>query len=328
MPPTVSPPMQAPETVMTTNDSAQELDGLSQLGRSIWLKYQLQKNIKQNEDQQILTSVTVQDMQSHHYVTQHNNSNEHFAASVNKVPITMLVLEELRAGHKTLDTVLTWQESDRRAGAGVYDQDGSALQAPLRDVLFDLLNRSGNTAARILVNGVLGGAAAVNTRLSQDHGLQHTYLIPLDANRFYMGYTTSQESLKVMEKTLANQDQYGQFVKNALVTTIHTDRGAKAVPVSDYIVVAAKAGWLDDPDGNNRHDTGLIYNTRTNKVYGYSFLTTAPNSSQTATLRGEQSLIDMARATLKYAGNKAKQQPVSQPMTLSAPQQAEGRILY
>lgn len=279
-------------------------EDLKTIIREMILKYHLQKDIQKNEAEQIVTSLSLQDLQTHRYIMQYNESTEHFAASVNKLPVTLLVLEELRNGNVSLDTSLAWQESDKRAGAGVFDQENSPLQAPLKDVLFDMLNHSGNTAVRALVNAVLGGNQAVNARLAQIPEIPHTRLIYVDPNRFYLGNTTSQEALWILEKVLENQDEYGQFVKNALVTNIFTDYGVQAVPRSEYIVLANKMGQLNDPDGNNRHDVGIIYNTRTHKSYGYSFLTTSPNSSETATQRAEQSLQDMGRLVLRYTGNR------------------------
>ena len=88
-------------------------------------------------------------------------------------------------------------------------------------------------------------------------------------------------------------------------------------------------GQLNDPDGNNRHDVGIIYNTKTHKSYGYSFLTTSPNASETATIRAEESLKDMGRLTLRFAGNKATEEPLAQPQTLRAlNKQAEKKVLY
>jgi beta-lactamase class A len=282
------------------------------------LKYYLEKDIRKNNAEQIISSLTVQDLQTHRYIMQHNESTEHFAASVNKLPVTMLTLEELRSGAYTMDTILTWQASDRRAGAGVFDQSNSPLQAPLKDVLFDMLNHSSNTSVRVLVNKVLGGNQAVNARFASVPQIPHTRLIYVDDDRFYLGNTTSKEALWVLAKVLSQQDTYGAFVKNALATNIFTSYGVQAVPRSDFIVLANKMGQLNDPDGNNRHDVGVIYNTRTHKSYGYSLLTTSPNASVTATVRAEASLQSMGGLILRYAGNKA---------TSTAPSQAAPQTL-
>lgn len=280
---------------------------VAQALKEFLLRQSLKGEVKTNEDQSIVTDVSVVDLQDNHTIYGHNESTVHFAASINKLPVTMLVLEELRAGHITLDTQLSWAVSDQRAGNGVYDQPGAATTGTVRDVLHDMLNRSGNTAVRILVNKTLGGSVAVNARLAMVREIPNTRLIPLDAERFYLGNTTSNEALFVLRNVLSNQDQYGQYVKQLLATNIFVGDGVRSqLAGNDYIVLVNKTGLLYDPDGDNFHDVGIIYNTRTHKSYGYSMLTTAPDTSPPAALRADQSLKDMGKAILRFTGDKQR----------------------
>lgn len=161
--------------------------------------------ITTNQQQNITTGVLIN---KEHWFTkklvESDVTTEHFAASVNKVPVSVLLLEKLRTKQITLDTQLTWVASDVRGGAGDFDQPGAPLNGTVREILKDLLNKSGNTAVRIIVNKVLGGADAVNTAWKQRYNLQHTYLQPLegDPSKFYLGYTNSTESLKCSRKLL------------------------------------------------------------------------------------------------------------------------------
>lgn len=109
-----------------------------------------------------------------------------------------------------------------------------------------------------------------------------------------------------MERLLKKNDSYGQFMQQALVTNIYTDIGVRSqLAGNDYIVLANKIGLLDDSDGYNRHDVGLIYNTRTHKTYGYSFLTTTPEAVSDASVpQAEHSLRKMGRAVLRFAGDR------------------------
>jgi beta-lactamase class A len=245
-------------------------------------------------------------MQSQQAIVGHNLDTEQFAASVNKIPVAQLVLNDLRSGKLQFDQVLAWQPSDVRGGLGVYDQPGAPLEATVEDLLFDLLNPSGNTAVRILVNQGLGGAAEVNTRWTSELNLQHTYLQPVDANRFFLGNSTARESLQVLRQLLSVNDTYGKFVKNALATNVYTDYGVRSqLAGNDYIVLANKVGILDDSEGNNRHDVGVVYNTKTQKAYGYSFMNTAPGEAyNTPTAQAGVSLADMGKGLLRYAGDK------------------------
>lgn len=306
---------------------------MSDFVKKLVLGHLVKKSINQNEALHVTTGVDIVDLRSGQSIVSHNLDTKHFAASINKLPVTLLVLQDLRAGHLSLDQMMTWQASDVRAGAGVYDQPGAPLQAPLRDVIFDLLNRSGNTAVRILVNQGLGGAAAVNARWEQIPELANTRLQPLDANRFFLGDSTPRDSMWTMTELMKTQDQYARFLKNALKTNIYTDISVRSqLAGNDYIVLVNKVGLLDDPEGNNRHDVGIIYNTRTHKSYGYAFFTTAPFDAAAATPQAEQSLKDMGRHTLRFSGDKKhhlddKMGDTATPKTLSAPE-VESRVLY
>ncbi len=305
--------------------------------KDIFLKHLLNLSVFRNEHRQVVTGATIIDISSNRTVYSHNDETEHFAASVNKVPVSLLILEDLRSGKLQLNQTLTWQASDVRAGSGTYDQPGAPLQATLGDVVYDLLHNSGNTAVRILVNKALGGNANVNQRWSQKPELNHTYLIPLDSDRFYLGNTTTSDSLWALSALLANPDSYSDFMKDAMADNIFTDMGVRSqLKGNDYVVLVNKIGILDDPDGNNRHDVGLIYNTKTHKTYGYSFLTTAPydESNSSATKRADKSLKEMGLYTLWYAGDrKERPQPNGDlpPSINSQPSRkvpTESRILY
>ena len=300
------PEQSIPTNVSEVQASEQlEREDIKQLIKEIYLRHLLKKAINQNEAESVITGVTVRDLNADRTVFSHNQNTEHFAASVNKIPIALLALEDLRAGALDLDQIVTWQESDRRGGFGLYDQPGAPLQAPLRDVLYDMLNRSGNTVVRATVNHLLGGAATVNARWAAKPQLSHTYLIILDESRFYLGNSTPHDSMWAMEQLLATQDSYALFMKDALTTNIFTDFGVRSqLQGNDFIVLVNKIGLLDDVEGNNRHDVGIIYNQRTNKSYGYSFFTTSPFDSPTATPRADQSLKDMGLYALRYAGDK------------------------
>jgi beta-lactamase class A len=333
-------PQQVPYNVQS-NDYQPSLNDLNtfdrgevlQIIKEFLLRQFLKKEVKANEDQQIVTDVTVVDMQDSHTIYGHNQDTVHFAASINKLPVTLLLMEELQAHRITLDTTMNWQVSDQRAGNGVYDQPGAPTTATLREVLHDMLNRSGNTAVRIIVNGALGGAAAVNNRLAAMPELQHTRLIPLDANRFYLGNTTSKESLWTLRKILSQDASYAQDIRDFLATNIFEQDGVRSqLAGNDYITLVNKTGLLYDPDGDNFHDVGIIYNTKTHKSYGYAMLTTAPDASPTAPPRADQSLKDMGRDILRFSGDKPVRSNAHgvAPQTLAGPQgNAEhGKVLY
>jgi beta-lactamase class A len=296
--------------------------------KGIFLRHLIAASIKENERQAIVTGVSVRDMKSGRTLIGHNQDTEQFAASINKLPVVLLILEDLRSGALQMDQIMIWTEADRRAGFGTFDQPDSPLQAPLKDVVYDLLHSSGNTAVRILVNNGLGGAAAVNTRWAAEPDLAHTRLQPLDANRFFLGNSTPHDSLWSMEQLMSDRDEYSRFMKQAMAGNIFTDFGVRSqLGSDDWIVLVNKIGLLDDVEGNNRHDVGIIYNKKTKKSYSYSFFTTAPynETDPSATERADQSLRDMGRYLLRYAGARTLAQPA--PM-LQEQSPLETRIRY
>jgi beta-lactamase class A len=295
--------------------------------KKLILGYYVYKTIKQNEEKQVRTGVEIVDLQSNKTLVKHNLDDKHFAASVNKLPVVMLVLQDVRNGELSLDQTMTWSASDVRAGAGVYDQPGAPLQATLRDVVYDLLHRSGNTAVRVLVNYGLGGAAAVNQRWSEIPQLSNTRLQPLDANRFYLGDSTVRDSLWTMRELMKTRDSYTAFIKDAMKNNIYDDMGVRSqLAGNDYITLVNKVGILDDVEGDNRHDVGIIYNTRTRKSYGYSFFTTSPYDNAEATPQADQSLKEMGRYTLRYSGDKKHHEQLD--TRTERLLQSEKRILY
>lgn len=303
-----------------------ERDDVKNIIKTAILRVFLKKEVHENEKQQIVTDVTLLDLDTEQKMYGHNEDTVHFAASINKLPVTLLLIENLKAGSVTLDTTVSWEASDVRAGNGQYDQPGAPTTATVRQVLFDMLNRSGNTAVRALVNKVLDGAEAVNARLAAKSELQHTRLIPLDAGRFYLGDTTSRESLWVLREIMKEDASYAQIVRNMLSSNIFENDGFRSqLAGNDYVVLANKTGLLYDPEGNNVHDVGIIYNTKTSKTYGYSVLTTSPNDAVTP--RADQSIKNMGKYVLKFAGDKPAE--TAKPHTLRAPSsQFDKKVLY
>lgn len=332
--PTTLPPDSQPQTIEYAPAPHQVADfdhpGTKDVFKQFLLRAFTKKEIRENERQNILTDVTLYDMQTGRTILGHNENTPHFAASINKLPIALLLLEDLKGNKVSLDATVTWDAADRRAGNGIYDQEGGVTSATVRQVLHDMLNRSGNTAARILVNKALGGNAKVNERFAAKPELQHTRLIPLDENRFYMGNTTSKEALWVLREILKEDASYARIMKQMLTTNIFVDDGVRSqLAGNDYIQLVNKTGLLYDPDGNNHHDVGIIYNHKTGKAYGYSYLTTAPVEPLVADTRAIESVENMGRYVLRFAGDKPTPQAGQQLRTLQKTQlKPDAKILY
>lgn len=304
-------------------------DHLGDHFKSLVLRYRIEQAIRKNNAYQIVSGVEVIDLQAGSTLVSHEQDGVHFAASINKIPIAWLVLQDLRNGDLNMDMVLEWQPGDVRGGFGKFDQPGAPLRATVGELLFDMLNPSGNTAVRVLVNQGMGGAAVVNTRLAAYSEIPNTRLQPLDANRFFIGNSTAKESLWILRQLTSLQDPPGVFVLNALSTNPFTDISVRSqLAGNEYIVLANKVGLLNDVDGNNRHDIGIIINTRTQKSYAYSLMTTSPFDSETATPRAEQSLKDMGRTLLRFAGDKKQKTASAEGLDTHRDKAVTNRIVY
>jgi beta-lactamase class A len=296
------------------------------------LKLLITKQVYENKKKGIDSSVIVYDETDKKPIYSYNTDYVHWAASLSKLFVTNLLLEDLKAGKTNLDTVVSWDASDRRAGAGVYDADNSPTSAPLRDVLFDMLNKSGNTAVRVIVNKALGGAAAVNARYEKMPELKVTRLEPIDASRFLLGYTTPGEVDFILKKLFKQTGPDIAFVKNALATNIFNDYGPRSqVKDPSIISVIDKQGQLNDPEGNNRHDVGYIENSKNGHKLRYVLMTT--NYEQPAgevTNYATSSLQQFGKDMLRYEGDKTpKTSDDAMELKLQQSSKVEnGRLVY
>ncbi len=328
------------ETPVTMSNSAEadtQLDAQHRdapwHAKRLILRQQLAGQVRANERNGIDTGVIVYDLTDQKSVYSHNKDQVHYAASISKLFVTSLLLEDLRAGSTTLDTIITWDPSDRRAGAGEFDTDTAPTTATVRAVLFDMLNRSGNTAVRAIVNKVLRGAAAVNQRYEHDYPqLQVTRLIPVSETGFLLGYTTPAETDFIINRLYSQTDLYAYIVKNALATNIFDDYGPRSqVKDKENITVIDKQGQLNDPEGNNRHDAGVIENARNGHKLRYVLMTT--NYEQPAgemTNKAILSLQEFGRDMLRFEGDRTpRAESELAPRSDQAPQQSDnGRITY
>lgn len=272
------------------------------------LKYRIQQVINQNESMGVITSVELTDLQTSQTLVSHDPAVSHYAASINKLPIAMLLLQDLRSGQVHLTDTLSWTAADVSGGYGVYDQPGAPTSATVQQLIFDMLNHSGNTAVRILVNKTsLGGAQAVNARLRAYPQLIQTRLQIVGPGRFYLGNTTADESLWIMRQVQKTHDSYEQIMQNAMATNIFADFGVRSqLAGNSYITLANKVGILDDPTGSgtNRHDVGIIYNAQTHRSFAYSLLTSNYSTGSDLTAQAETSLKEIGLDILRYAGDK------------------------
>jgi beta-lactamase class A len=302
-------PQRIDQLPVSSVPSTLQRDDLADFIKKDILHYFMKQTVKNNEAQSIVTSVVATDLDTNAPIIEHNQDTPHFAASINKIPVTLLLLEDIRNHKLDMNQTITWQPSDRREGNGTYDQANVPTTAPLKDLMYDMLNRSGNTAVRVVVTDVLNGPAAVNKRLAAKPQLTHTRLQIVDENRFYLGTTTAKEALWSLNQLISSTDEATAYIKNALASNMYTAYGTRSqLAGNEFISLVNKVGIDDDASGNSRHDVGIMYNAKTKKTYAYAYLLTAPADGEAATAQATQSLQDMGRYLLRSLGDSQAQQ--------------------
>lgn len=312
------------ETTNTNTKASAQANSDAALNEALW------RELGENSDHNINTGLRVYDEQRNIYLSNHDYDRKHYAASINKLPVALLLLHDLNRGKLQLDQTLSWSVSDRLGGYGDFDKAGASTSASLQDVTYDMLNKSGNTAVRVLV-AALGGPEQVNARLSAFGTIPNTHLEPVGGGHFYMGYTTATDAMWVMaELALRTPGPNTTFMVNAMATNIFNDFGVRSqIAGRTHLQVTNKVGILNEAGGNNRHDVGVIHNYNNGKTYVYSILNTGAASG-----RSEASLKEMGFELLQYAdasgghgGAAPKIKDVKSERTLQLVH-PEARVLY
>ena len=91
------------------------------------------------------------------------------SASVIKLPILALAMQQIDAGTLSLSTRLTITAADRRGGTGILRTFDAGLQPTLGDVLAQMVITSDNTATDLAIAQV-GGVARVNAWIDANGG--------------------------------------------------------------------------------------------------------------------------------------------------------------
>jgi beta-lactamase class A len=94
------------------------------------------------------------------------------SASVIKLPVAALVLEKAAHGELNLDERVHLRKEDVRIGTGVLQFHDPDLNPTLRDIVFEMIVTSDNTATDIAI-GRAGGVPAVNAWIKKN-GYEHS----------------------------------------------------------------------------------------------------------------------------------------------------------
>lgn len=114
------------------------------------------------------------------------------SASVIKLPILALAMQQVDAGTRSLSTRLTITAASKRGGSGIFEGFDAGLQPTYRDVLAQMVITSDNTATDLAIAQV-GGVERVNAWIDANGGGMKLFYTVADvfAKAREPGYTTN-----------------------------------------------------------------------------------------------------------------------------------------
>lgn len=171
-----------------------------------------------------------------------NLDNYYFAASISKVPLSMMALDEAYKGNISLEQTIRFRESDREGGTGVLYYLDSIPDITVREAVKLAIVNSDNIAHNMLIR-FLGRSATDYMR-----EINNDYEIP------YGNYTTARQVSVALNRLYYNEENnpyYDELIQYMKETQFH-DRLDKYLPNE---IVAHKIGSYS----RYYHDIGIIY---------------------------------------------------------------------
>lgn len=189
--------------------------------------------------------------------------NQFPAASLIKLPIAVIILQEIESGKIRFDEKLTINRKNFSEGSGVirFKKIGSKIK--LKEVFEKMLIISDNTAFNMLVDR-LGGISACNKKIS-GLGLKNTYIVdylgdfkgknkvsPKDLTALYEG---------ALNGNLLKKEKSKSYLKNILLDV--KNKSLISTGLKKRTKLAHKTGTIGICVG----DAGVIYKTSKKQIY-------------------------------------------------------------
>ncbi len=171
-----------------------------------------------------------------------NADTYYVAASTNKVPLSMLILDEVNDGDKSLDDLLYFSEEDKEMGSGILYNLGEIPNITINEAIYLSIVNSDNIAKNMLTRASKNSVTDYMSQVTED------YSIP------YGNYSTARQLGILLNKLYENPDNnpyYNLLIEYMTKTTYH-DRLDKYL---EYDKVAHKIGNYY----RYYHDMGIIY---------------------------------------------------------------------
>ena len=195
-----------------------------------------------------------------------NANYGYFPASLNKLPVAILVMEKIENGELTLDTMLNITEADRKNSSGdLYKTKEKKIS--VRVLLDKMLKESDNTAFSVL----LGNIDQNDLKLLLDY-----YGIDIYANYHVKTFSIPSFNSYISPRLMYNvfsslyfstvlEPQNSQYILSRLTNTVFDLNKLANLP--DNVVVSQKFG--ESYTGGNKyfHSCGIMYIGRSRIFY-------------------------------------------------------------
>lgn len=174
-----------------------------------------------------------------------NDKTEYIAASTSKLPVNVLLYENVEAGKINLDDMLTYQKEDLEYGTGIIQNSAFGTQYSVRETSKLAMRKSDNCGVNMLIR--LVGLENVRSYIDEVGGQVHygerhrscPYDMAMIAKRLYENY-------------LRDQDVYGELLNN-MENSDWSDRIDAKLP--DTVKVAHKIG----NQTKTANDVGIVF---------------------------------------------------------------------
>lgn len=183
------------------------------------------------------------------------NGNKSFpAASLIKIPIAVVLLQEIDKGNISWNTVLTLKKSEIAPGSGILKTKKISSKYRLKEVFRLMLTISDNTATNMIID-LLGGVNSCNKKVSL-LGLKNTKLAMYIYDTKGLNKTTPYDMVMILDKALEGNllsTSSRRALKNALLDVENNSLIKKGL--GRYTRFAHKTGTI----GICISDAGIIY---------------------------------------------------------------------
>lgn len=171
-----------------------------------------------------------------------NGDTYYVAASTTKVPLCMMILDDVNNGSKTLNDLLYFIEADREGGSGSLYHLDEVPNLTIEEAIYLSIVDSDNIAKNML------------SRVASSSVTDYMRYVTDDYNIPYGNYTTAKQFGILLNNLYENQDNnpYYSTLIDYMTETSYHDRLDKYL---DYEIVAHKIGNYY----RYYHDVGIIY---------------------------------------------------------------------